>query len=548
MADSFNSFLPDKPKKQRCARGDRVAYAGAGSRHARTRVCIPASIPIGPISAAPVSYSAPASTRATVRATTTPGGSAVLGINEHPEGAWRGSGVPVFDSNNYLRVLDAMQAAGSKLVRIPVLGQLLQPASAASYNQGYLGKLDAFIAAANTRGMKVLITLAGTPCWTTTAPNLGCSTTAYATSAGPLYPPKSMTSYQAAAQFVVNRWGQGLAGLEVWNEPNYDKYFRVPAGHDVAKDYVALVRAAYAGAKSADPAIPVIAGALAESDGVFLARLYAQGLAGSADAISVHPYNMNWNQQGSLWGDPLQPFSDTTSSLATGVPWLHDLMTLNGEGSKPIWVTEVGYSDCNASPTCLDRTTAADYMTKSLSLLQGMPYVSHILVHEAWDANSNREVWSGFGLLANDYTKKPAYCAFANAAGVSSCAPDDPDDEIAAQDDLTRAWLLLRARAMTLGGFSALTPAAVRQVDSDLRGFSLTSKNGVPSVVADSRRIGLWTSASPLSFEICNATATKARCMRDTLSSGSEVLLHGSDSSGTFGAAGVTNNKTSSTW
>ena len=55
------------------------------------------------------------------------------------------------------------------------------------------------------------------------------------------YPPTD-PRVRAAARWVVDRWGDDIAAIEVWNEPNYDAFFKTS---DLNGDYAALLKAAY---------------------------------------------------------------------------------------------------------------------------------------------------------------------------------------------------------------------------------------------------------------------------------------------------------------
>ena len=53
-----------------------------------------------------------------------------------------------------------------------------------------------------------------------------------------------------------------------------------------------MLRAAYPAIKQANPSVPVLAGSLVGSNGVFLRALYAAGIKGYYDGLAVHFYNL----------------------------------------------------------------------------------------------------------------------------------------------------------------------------------------------------------------------------------------------------------------
>jgi hypothetical protein len=88
------------------------------------------------------------------------------------------------------------------------------------------------------------------------------------------------------------------AALEIWNEPNYEGYWR---GRDPAA-YAELADSAVAAVKASAPAMRVLVGALANAtdDGprwtamaTFVAALRDRGVLSRADGLSFHPYPGN---------------------------------------------------------------------------------------------------------------------------------------------------------------------------------------------------------------------------------------------------------------
>ena len=116
---------------------------------------------------------------------------------------------------------------------------------------------------------------------------------------GPL-PADRPAEYARAARWVVDRWGDDIAAIEVWNEPNYDAFFKTS---DLNGDYAALLKAAYPEIKAADPGVTVLGPAMLMSDAAWLDELYDEGI-GSFDAISMHPFNYGFapGDETNRWG------------------------------------------------------------------------------------------------------------------------------------------------------------------------------------------------------------------------------------------------------
>jgi len=130
--------------------------------------------------------------------------------------------------------------------------------------------------------------------------------------------------------------------LEIWNEPNLDfQWTGQPL--DPAR-YTEMVKRAYQGVKAAAPTIPVIAGSLAptEGDGVsslndvdFLEAMYASGLSGHFDAISIHNYGFGGAPENKDWGSSIVNFRRAED--------IYDVMVAHGDGDKAVWGTEFGW-------------------------------------------------------------------------------------------------------------------------------------------------------------------------------------------------------------
>ena len=398
------------------------------------------------------------------------------------------------------------------------------------------------------------MTTGGPPCWATSYPNAPCGT-AYFSTPGGAYPPRNPADAGDYAAFVAKRWSGYLSGIEVLNEPNSDQFFQVPPGDDKALDYTNIVKAEYAAVKKVKPAMPVVAGSLAFSDTTFLQSMYNDGIAASSDAISIHPYNVRFDDPFVKWGDPSVPWPDAPmNSFVLGVPNIHNVMVANGDGAKPLWLTEFGFSDCNPNYLCMDQTTQSQYMQKSLDLIKTWTYVKVALMHQGYDFSANRETWNGWGLLRNNYSRRPVYCTFALAAGVSSCQSDPLSGELNAQQALTRAWQLGRAYYLAHGrSFNGFDANALHAADSSFTGYVLQAYNVAPSPTANPKNIGIYVSSGTnagTDLEVCNVSTTMAYCVYEHTGNVNHVpaIAHGKASAGTYAAAGATNNGVSTTW
>jgi hypothetical protein len=297
------------------------------------------------------------------------------------------------------RELDLAQQAGSNVVRIDVAWGSLEDQGKGQFSPWYSQKLDRFMAGAEARGMKVIAGLSYTPCWASSAPdNLkqGCAGDWWGRGVAS-YAPTNPGDYADIARWVTARYGSKLAALEIWNEPNLaSKQFLNAA--DQAGTYSTLLKAAYPAAKAGNASVPVLAGALSSTDQSFLAAMYANGVKGSYDGISVHPY-----------ADP--GFTKLAAFRA--------VQQAAGDNS-PIWATEFGWPTGTSTGWSVPEATQAANIKQAFADLDNLPYVQAATVYNLRDKGTNLgDSEDNFGLVRRDYSAKPGYQALKEALGAA---------------------------------------------------------------------------------------------------------------------------------
>ncbi|MEA2497436.1 MAG: polysaccharide biosynthesis protein PslG, partial [Thermoleophilaceae bacterium] len=202
-------------------------------------------------------------------------------------------------------------------------------------------------------------------------------------------------------------WGSKMAALEVWNEPNLPNSLNSVAP---AADYARILKAAYPRVKLAAPLLPVLGPAMAFSDGDFLEQLYAQGIQGSFDGLSFHPYN-EWRAPTDPWQTEWRKYS-----YRTGVEWIHDILAAHGDGLKKLWFTELGWSSClpGSDRWCVTGNQQAQFIPDSLRIIRDRwDFVDAAVIYNLRDKGTtltDRE--SSFGMVKRDFTPKPSWLAF----------------------------------------------------------------------------------------------------------------------------------------
>jgi hypothetical protein len=210
-----------------------------------------------------------------------------------------------------------------------------------------------------------------------------------------------VSQYTAFVTAAAQRYKGKVTMWELGNEQN-DAWFWRPAPS--VGQYAAWYKSLRTGILGVDPSALVAMGGInglgndlvAPSIGgrTFLRALY--NLHVYPDIIAIHPYS-NRGQSPLVHVDQASNFDDIDS--------VHTLMTSYGQGSRPLWITEWGWS--------VDAVTPAqqqDYLMKSINLLESK-YASYVTVATYYSEFDPSTTYH-FGLYTKDFTLRPAGAAF----------------------------------------------------------------------------------------------------------------------------------------
>jgi Cellulase (glycosyl hydrolase family 5) len=276
-----------------------------------------------------------------------------------------------------------------KVVRVELLWNELQPNGPGSYDADELAATDRFFAAVGARHMKALLLMDSTPCWASSAPasltngcKRGTNPSGYSA-----WPPTNPSDFAKVAAFVAARYSTLLEAFEVWNEPDQanQSYF---AGPNKPQRYAALLRAAYPALKAAAPGVPVLGGAIVGYNGLFLKQLYAAGIKGYYDGLSVHFYDL------------------VLADLRT----IHQVQLANGD-HKPMWLAEFGWSSCapartQAGQVCVNQKIEGQNIVDIIRALRTTTWVREMYIYSMVDTAQYN-----LGLLGVNNRPKPAFPA-----------------------------------------------------------------------------------------------------------------------------------------
>lgn len=324
-------------------------------------------------------------------------------------------GTPAEDE---LRDVDEAAQLGADVIRVAVHWSGLEPLQKGQYAAWYLERLDGLVARARERGVKVLLTPLFTPCWAArgvAADAHPCADRARLASLS-IKPPERVQDYADVAAFLAARYGDALAGIEVWNEPNHPSFFE---SADPAADYAALLAATHRAVKAASPATRIVAGAVAGADTGFLQRLYDAGIQGHYDVLSLHIYND---------GRAPEELIDARYAASTFLQGLRAARatTQANDDSHPVWLTELGWNtSTQRGALWSDGVTPqqqADYLGRALAMLRdpssGIGFPSAVFVYRLRDTGADAsDPQQNYGLESVDRVRKPAFDVVRRAFG-----------------------------------------------------------------------------------------------------------------------------------
>jgi hypothetical protein len=282
-------------------------------------------------------------------------------------------------------------AVHAKVVRAEVPWAVLEPRAPGLIDSRALAFTDRLVSDAAADGIGVILTVDGTPCWVSTAPAslLGKCSPTHLSQAND-WPPSDPAHYALLVGFLAQRYGSKLTAIEIWNEPDQANqlYF---AGPEKPRRYAAILRAAYPAIKQANPAVAVLAGSLVGSNGVFLRQLYAAGIKGYYDGLSVHFYNL------------------VLGSLRA----IHETQLAGGD-TKPLWLNEFGWSSCwprqriQQEQACVTGKTQGANLADTFRALARTPYIAAEVAYELRGSAAE-----DFGVFNASDARKPAFAPLA---------------------------------------------------------------------------------------------------------------------------------------
>jgi polysaccharide biosynthesis protein PslG len=273
-------------------------------------------------------------------------------------------------------------------IRVEIPWATLEP-SPGQIEPKALAFTDSLVNQAAAAGIKVVALTMWTPCWASSAPaSLLSKCRLNKGGKAQAWPPVNPATYASFAAFVAARYGSKLAAIEVWNEPDQSNEDYL-AGPNKAQHYAGLLRAAYPAIKSVDPRMMVLGGSLVGSNGVFLRALYAAGIKGYYDGLSVHFYTL----------------------VLGSLRYLHEVQLQNGDHT-PLWLNEFGWSSCwprqriQQEQGCVTKQAQAANIANVYRETARTPWIAAEMLYSLRGSRSE-----DFGVLSETGARKPSFVA-----------------------------------------------------------------------------------------------------------------------------------------
>lgn len=280
------------------------------------------------------------------------------------------------------QVLDHLVAIGATINGTGLAWCDAEPVEG-QYNWDAIGYTDFCVNEVLARGLECTFFVGLTPQWAKLYPELEPHRT----------PPREdcVQQFMDFHRFVANRYKGRVKYYFFWNEPNGCSWINDGcANSDSYPLYTQwLIRCSQA-IKGEDPDAKIVAANLDYHSGVthgyqYIQGMYNEGAGPYFDVISIHPYD--WS--GTIhW----QALTDT-----------RNVMVAHGDGHKPIWISEYGWSTT-------DYASTADKLVQVLTELK-KPEWSFVEQANYLVLNDGSGV-ENYGLMDADLNPRPGYYAF----------------------------------------------------------------------------------------------------------------------------------------
>ncbi len=188
---------------------------------------------------------------------------------------------------------------------------------------------DDIVASAERLDLHLMATLSYSPSWASGSSN-------------PAQPPRDPSKFVAFVREFTRRYRGKFGCLGVWNEPNLRQFWNGSKSQYINDILMPSLRAIREEAPEQAICGPDLSSAGNERKD-WMEPILAAGAGQLFDIITHHQYDGN----------------DTVSGRVSEIDAMHSLLVSKGQGDKPLWITEIGWSNQSQSVAMLPGVMAA---------------------------------------------------------------------------------------------------------------------------------------------------------------------------------------------
>ncbi|MGG1555587.1 hypothetical protein [Paenibacillus ferrarius] len=257
------------------------------------------------------------------------------------------------------------------------------------YDTAYLNQLDNMVNQLTAKGIHIVWILCYTAPWASSMPGAPSPDIAR-------YKPANWADWESYVHFLTTRYQGEINYWEVWNEQDSLGFWK-----SSIDDYNTLLQKAYTGVKATDSSNTVLLGGLALSSyglGTWFDSLMSKGAGNYFDIINYHAYGAS-----PLLVSKYNGMMDIVNKYSATL------------GSKPIWITETGYSSMGTN-----EYQKADYSDQVYAMNKRWPNVAKTFWYNYRDTNTSNVKEDNFGLVAKNLSPLKALYHFQALNGAES--------------------------------------------------------------------------------------------------------------------------------
>ncbi len=303
--------------------------------------------------------------------------------------------------------LNDFDTTNATYIRVDLAWSVIQSSNSSTWNwTNYDRVINAIVA----KGFKVIALPTYAPAWA----NGGY--------ADDKYPPTSShaTDWYNFVKACADRYiPKGVDAWELWNEPNITAFWK-PTANVANYTNIVLKQGSNAIRTSASvqgKTVTIITAGLspAATNGSdispvdFVTGIYANGGKTYFDAVGHHPYCF-----------PSSPNVTEAWSAFQQTININQVMVNNGDGSKKIWGTEVGYHT-GSSGDGVTQALQAQYLTEAYTRWNSWSFTGPLIWYSYQDTGTNpNDREQNFGMKTYSGTYKPAWQSYKNAMATTT--------------------------------------------------------------------------------------------------------------------------------